>query len=190
MIEGVYVDAGLNLRYCPDVIHIVESSSSGFSNINSLNGFAVGFVPLDIMSIGLPVSPKYSVLRFGDLPGGNDGVLEFLDYGIRVFLVTTNGDTGLDPLNLSAFQDSRLLEWAVVPEALGLHEWIIDGNGLGELSKAAQAAKKAADDSGSINMMQYDIVHSDSIVKNTKSFGANLGFEVRRRLRRGHWRPK
>jgi DNA helicase-2/ATP-dependent DNA helicase PcrA len=134
-------------------------------------------IGLDALSarLGLPVSPKYSVLRFGDLPGGNDGVLEFLDYGIRVFLVTTNEDTGVDPLNLSAFQDSRLLEWAVVPEALGLHEWIVDGNGLSDISEAVQKAKVAADESGKINMKQYDIVHSDAKNDIMVSAGAGTG---------------
>ena len=134
-------------------------------------------IGLDALSarLGLPVSPKYSVLRFGDCPGGNDGVLELLDYGIRVFLVTTNGDTGVDPLNLSAFQDSRLLEWAVVPEAKGLDEWIVDGNGLSKISEAVQKAKVAADESGMINMKQYDIVHSAAKNDIMVSAGAGTG---------------
>lgn len=121
-------------------------------------------IGLDALStrLGLLVSPKYSILRFGDLSDGNDGILELLNYGIRVFLVTTTGKNEVNPLDLSAYKDSRLLEWAVVPEAKGLNEWVIDGNGLSEISKAALKAKQAADDCGSINMLQYDIVHSNS----------------------------
>ena len=121
-------------------------------------------IGLDALSVrlGLAASPKYSVLRFGDVDNGIDGVLELLSYGIRVFLVTTSNENKYDPVALSAYKDSRLLEWAVVPEAKGLNEWVIDGDGLSEISQAARIAKDAADKSGSINMMQYDIVHSIS----------------------------
>lgn len=119
-------------------------------------------IGLDALStrLGLPVSPKYSVLRFGDLTDGNNNILELLDYGIRVFLVTTKEDSDLDEVAIAAYKDSRLLEWAVLPEAKGLNEWVIDGKKLAEISKAAQKAKDAADESGQINMKQYDIVHS------------------------------
>ena len=161
-----------NLRRARDTTSAVDSDGNVVSHLSADKETArvvqgiehEARIGLDALSarLGLIVSPKYSVLRFGDATDGNDSVLELLNYGIRVFLVTTTNENGFDPLVLSAYRDSRLLEWAVIPEAKGLNEWIIDGNGLGELSKAAQMAKKAADDSGSINMMQYDIVHSDS----------------------------
>jgi superfamily I DNA/RNA helicase len=134
-------------------------------------------IGLDALStrLGLPVSPKYSVLRFGDLPEGNDDVLELLDYGIRVFLITTKEDNGLDILTLAAYKDSRLLEWAVLAEAKGLNEWVIDGEGIDQISKSAQKAKDAADESGSINMKQYDIVHSQAENDIMVSAGAGTG---------------
>ena len=134
-------------------------------------------IGLDALStrLGLPVSPKYSVLRFGDLSEGNDDVLELLDYGIRVFLITTKEENSLDTLTLAAYKGSRLLEWAVLPEAKGLNQWIIDGEGIEKISKAAQKAKDAADESGSINMKQYDIVHSQAENDIMVTAGAGTG---------------
>lgn len=134
-------------------------------------------IGLDALStrLGLPVSPKYSVLRFGDLSDGNEGVLELLDYGIRVFLVTTKGNNDLDPAILDAYKDSRLLERAILSEARGLNEWVIDGEGIDQISIAAQKAKDAADEFGSINMKQYDIVHSRAENDIMVSAGAGTG---------------
>lgn len=125
--------------------------------------------------LGLVASPKYSVLRIGDVADGVENVLELLNYGIRVFLVTTTNENALDPIILNAFKDSRLLEWAVIPEAKELNEWVLDGNGFGELSKAALIATSAADDSGAINMKQYQIVHSSADNDVMVSAGAGTG---------------
>jgi superfamily I DNA/RNA helicase len=134
-------------------------------------------IGLDALSarLGLFASPKYSVLRFGDIADGVENVLELLNYGIRVFLVTTSNNCALDPIILSAYKDSRLLEWAVIPEAEGLNEWVIDGNGFSELSGAALIASNAADESGAINMMQYQIVHSCADNDVMVSAGAGTG---------------
>jgi superfamily I DNA/RNA helicase len=134
-------------------------------------------IGLDALSarLGLLASPKYSVLRIGDIGDGVENVLELLNYGIRVFLVTTSNENTLDPTILSAYKDSRLLEWAIIPESSGLNEWVIDGNGFSELSKAALIAANAADDSGSINMKQYQIVHSSADNDVMVSAGAGTG---------------
>lgn len=119
-------------------------------------------------ALGLPATPKYSVTRFGD-PKDVDEVLGLLHYGIRVFLISTSRTTVEDMGEYQAFVDSRLLEWATVPEAKGLDEWIIDGHFEEPPGKAVQKAMDAADDSGKINFKQYLIVHapqdSDVIVE-------------------------
>jgi superfamily I DNA/RNA helicase len=191
--EGVDapVDADLVVSIERSLRRIKASSSDTKSNedYNSLNSsnsetsrVVQGIeeearIGLDALStrLGLPVSPKYSVLRFGDLSEGNDDVLELLDYGIRVFLITTKVENSLDTLTLAAYKGSRLLEWAVLPEAKGLNQWVIDGEGIEKISKAAQKAKDAADESGSINMKQYDIVHSQAENDIMVSAGAGTG---------------
>ena len=191
--EGVDapVDADLVVSIERSLRRIKASSSDTKSNedYNSLNSsnsetsrVVQGIeeearIGLDALStrLGLPVSPKYSVLRFGDLAEGNDDVLELLDYGIRVFLITTKEENSLDTVTLAAYKGSRLLEWAVVPEAKGLNQWVIDGEGIENISKAAQKAKDAADESGSINMKQYDIVHSQAENDIMVTAGAGTG---------------
>ena len=79
-------------------------------------------------SLGIPRAPRYSVLRVG-LDGVDlDDLLGLLHYGIRVFVVSAeDGEHTMDETELAAFKASRMLEWAVVPDAAGCRQWIVDG---------------------------------------------------------------
>ena len=125
-------------------------------------------------ALGLPATPKYSVLRIGD-PEDVEEVLGLLHYGIRVFLISTAGTQVENIEEYQAFIDSRLLEWATVPEAKGLDEWIIDGHLVAPLSKPASKAMNAADAAGQINVKQYLIVHADQGADMIVEAGAGTG---------------
>ncbi|MDR7161384.1 ATP-dependent helicase [Arthrobacter sp. BE255] len=137
-------------------------------------------VALDVLcrSLGLPALPRYSVLRVGIGGIDVDEVLGMLHYGIRVFLITeATRETSLDPTELQAFRDSRLLEWAVVGEGNdgdGGH-WVIDGAVPAELSDSVQKALKAADGVGGMNVQQYEIVHAPANSDLLISAGAGTG---------------
>lgn len=122
-------------------------------------------VGLDILSrsLGLPSVPRYSVLRIGLGGTDLDDLFGLLQYGIRVFLISDHtANSTVDPTELSAFRDARMLEWAVinhVPESQR-GTWVIDGNLPSELSSDMRAVLAMADDSGGINLGQYNIVHA------------------------------
>lgn len=112
-------------------------------------------------SIGLPRVPRYSVLRVGDKGIDVSEVLGLLHYGIRLVMITPTREVEFNLEDLQALLDSRLLEWAVVPESKGLDEWIIDGIGYDDLSGEPRRMVAAAESSGAINFKQYAIVHAD-----------------------------
>lgn len=112
-------------------------------------------------SIGLPVVPRYSVLRIGDKGIELSEVLGLLHYGIRLILITPTKETDFDQEDLQAFTDSRLIEWAALPMAKGLDAWIVDGVGYKSISPDLRSVIDAAEASGSINFKQYGIVHAD-----------------------------
>jgi ATP-dependent exoDNAse (exonuclease V) beta subunit len=126
-------------------------------------------------SLAIPLTPRYSVLRIGDKNTDLSEVLGLLHYGIRLFLITPTKDVEFDKEDLQAFLDSRLLEWAVVPDATGLDTWIVDGIGWGELGEIEKRLVEHVDASGSINFKQYEIVHADQNSDVVVHAGAGTG---------------
>lgn len=137
-------------------------------------------VALDVLcrSLGIPIIPRYSVLRVG-LDGLEiDDLLGLLHYGIRVFQITeTEVETSLDPIEYQAFRDSRLVEWAVVGGALedeyGI--WVVDGALPAPVPNALKRALEAADEGGGINIGQYNIVHAPANADLLITAGAGTG---------------
>jgi DNA helicase-2/ATP-dependent DNA helicase PcrA len=106
--------------------------------------------------LGIPECPRYSVLRIGTRDLDIDELLGILSYGIRVFIVTeTTPEWELDPVWLGACEESRLLEWAVIPGAEQHASWFVDG----ALTEEADAFLETANSEWSYNHRQYKIVH-------------------------------
>ncbi|MCF6376419.1 ATP-dependent helicase [Nocardioides KLBMP 9356] len=127
---------------------------------------------LDVLrrSLGVPHSPRYSVLRIGLDEVEVDDLLGLIAYGIRVFVVADRGlDSSLDAVRLQAYQDARLLEWSTVKDVDLPGTWIVDGDGIDDLPADVEGALLAADDAGGINYAQYRVVHAppdeDVVVK-------------------------
>jgi superfamily I DNA/RNA helicase len=117
---------------------------------------------LEILSreLQLLTVPRYSVLFIGLKDLEIDDVLGLLDYGIRVFLISETQNQDLfDDENLKAFKESRLLEWAVVPNLGGSNQVIIDGVFPVPLPKSVRDACEEAERTGGINFRQYEVVH-------------------------------
>lgn len=135
-------------------------------------------VGLDVLrrSLGIPHFPRYSVLRVG-LDGIDvDDLLGLLEYGVRVFLVSAERPaTTLAGDELDAFLDSRMLEWAVVPEAAGCAAWIVDGQPSEQVPREVHRALEAADDSGHLNFAQYRVVHAHADTDVMVMAGAGTG---------------
>jgi len=133
---------------------------------------------LDVLrrSLGIPFFPRYSVLRVG-LDGIDvDDLLGLVEYGIRVFVVAATGPAHSQSDDvLAAYQDARLLEWAVVPDAELLGSWVVDGVGVDDIPEQARAALRAADDSGGLNLAQYKVVHAPADADVLVSAGAGTG---------------
>lgn len=135
-------------------------------------------VALDTLrrSLGLRHRPNYSVLRIGTGKIDVNEILAFMHYGIRVFLITNKKfETNFDPVELDAFRDSRLLEWAVVPTIGETESWIIDGQFDDDVDGVAKRALDDADLTGSINAKQYKIVHASAVSDVVVTAGAGTG---------------
>lgn len=135
-------------------------------------------VALDVLrrSLGVPHMPRYSVLRVGLDGVDADDLLALLHYGIRVFVVATEArPRALGDVDLRAFVDARLLEWAQVPEAGGGSLWAVDGNLPDDLPDPVRAALEAADGGGQVNMAQYRVVHAGSDADVVVRAGAGTG---------------
>lgn len=132
---------------------------------------------LDVLSrvLGLPAVPKYSVLRVGIGDTELEDLLGLLDYGIRVFLVTSQRDEAFRTSRLQAFEDGRLLEWAVVPGLEGSEHWVVDGDLPTPRPPALDHALRAADIPGGINLGQYLIVHASADSDVLVTAGAGTG---------------
>lgn len=125
---------------------------------------------LEVLSqkLGIPVVPRYSVLHIGNEQITD--ILGLLHYGIRVFLITNSDPFGSNKTTeLMAFMQSRLLEWAVIPELkISERHWSVDGRSMHHTAPHTVAtlpdwvhhALQAADQSGQINVAQYNIVHA------------------------------
>ena len=118
---------------------------------------------LEVLSRELQLQhvPRYSVLFIGLTDMKIDDVLGLLDYGIRVFIISNSQDQNLfQDENLKAFKESRLLEWAVVSNLDGPNKVVIDGVFPSPVPKEMHDACEAAEKTGGINFLQYQVVHS------------------------------
>jgi len=134
-------------------------------------------VGLDVLrrSLGIPSLPRYSVLRVGTEGIALDDLLGILHYGIRVFLITAGEEeNAFDPIELQAFKDSRLLEWAVTPDVRESF-WVVDGQFPESTPAALEEAINAADESGDMNVGQYRIVHAPADSDLLVTAGAGTG---------------
>lgn len=133
---------------------------------------------LDVLrrSLGVPHSPRYSVLRIGLDSVDVDDLLGLIAYGIRVFVVADREpETSVDPVRLQAYRDARLLEWATVTDVDLPGTWLVDGDGIDELSADVNGALVAADDAGGINYAQYHVVHAPADADVVVKAGAGTG---------------
>lgn len=135
---------------------------------------------LDILrrSLAIPVLPRYSVLRVG-LEGIHlEELLSLLHYGIRVFLISEEGfRPQVETVELQAFRDSRLLEWAVIqniPSSLD-QRWVVDGALPTPMPHELRDALDRADAVGGINVKQFKIVHAPVDTDLLVTAGAGTG---------------
>lgn len=127
--------------------------------------------------LGLPETPRYSVLRIGLHGVDIDDVLGLMDYGIRVFLVfeveptwpSDDGRTGW----LEACKESRLLEWTVVEGANEVGRWIVDGDFGGDDAVGGIVAQARPNDP--FNPGQYLVVHRGYLDHVLVTAGAGTG---------------
>ncbi|MDQ0117934.1 superfamily I DNA/RNA helicase [Pseudarthrobacter defluvii] len=129
-------------------------------------------------SLGLPKVPRYSVLCVGLRGTRIDDLLGLLHYGIRVFIVSSHYEVhSLDALEMSAFKESRLLEWSILGDAadLGGPTWVIDGALPSDLREGLDPILELADKQGGFNKGQYEIIHAPSSTNLLVSAGAGTG---------------
>lgn len=136
-------------------------------------------VALDVLcrSLGLPSLPRYSVLRVGLRGIDIDDLLGLLQYGIRVFIVGEEKiSSSLDSTELQAFQDSRMLEVAIVPPLDDRDMcWVVDGAFPSTVSGGLRRALDAADKAGGLNLQQFRIVHAPADSDLLVTAGAGTG---------------
>ena len=126
--------------------------------------------------LGLPVTPRYSVLRVGLGSVDVDDLLGFMQYGIRVFLVAERDMPEItDDPEVAPYLDSRLLEVAVAPAASTVNAWVVDGHLSDVASEDLEAALDEADRHGGINVLQYRIVHAPQMSDVRVVAGAGTG---------------
>jgi DNA helicase-2/ATP-dependent DNA helicase PcrA len=133
---------------------------------------------LDVLrrTLGLADQPRYSVLRVGLEDLDVDDVLGLLEYGIRLFLVTSErSERHRADERLSAFEAARLLEWAVVPDLVGPGMWVVDGKALPEQAALLDRILDEADSHGGINAAQYRVVHAPHATDVIVAAGAGTG---------------
>ncbi|WP_027860118.1 exodeoxyribonuclease V subunit beta [Marmoricola sp. URHB0036] len=133
---------------------------------------------LDVLrrSLGVPHFPRYSVLRIGLEGIDLDDLLGLVEYGVRVFIVSTTTRAHLlAHERFKAYEDARLLEWAVVADVDLTDTWIVDGEGLDALPNSVKAALMAADAAGGLNLAQYRVVHAPADSDVVVSAGAGTG---------------
>ena len=108
--------------------------------------------------LNLPGVPCYSVLCIAPSQGLIEDLLGFLDYGIRVFLITHAKQVPRQSnQRLNACSEARLLEWATLGDLDVETTWFVDGAGL---DASAKAIIERADKSGGLNSHQFEIVHA------------------------------
>ena len=140
-------------------------------------------VALDVLrrrsDLRVPQLPKYSVLRISDRGINLESLLGLLDYGIRVFLITSQKMTEQQRKRYLPFIASRLLEWSHCPEDELPEFWAVDGLNDGKRfsdwpAPVAETLKRA-DDNGGINIGQFEVVHSPADADVVITAGAGTG---------------
>lgn len=132
---------------------------------------------LDVLrrSLGMPHFPRYSVMYVGD-DIDVDELFGLMQYGIRVFLVTSaEPNLQMTLEEITAFKESRLLECGVADEAAGCSTWVVDGAWPADLTDQAKRAVEAVDESGAVNLAQYRIVHASATSDLMVTAGAGTG---------------
>lgn len=148
-----------NLARVTQLIRAIESPQDGLEVLR--------------LGLGIPEFPRYSVLRIGLEGVDLEDLLSLPRYGIRLFLVTdVRPPLGVDEEELLAFEESRLLEWAIVDGLDAEPRWIVDGRGM---DAAASAVLRAGEAAGGINAAQYEIVHADADQDIIITAGAGTG---------------
>jgi superfamily I DNA/RNA helicase len=140
-------------------------------------------VALDVLrrrgDVKIPHLPRYSVLRIGDNDIDRNQLLGLLQYGIRVFLITSKPPTDSEREQYLPFIASRLLEWtfANVNGAQGFCavDGIADGKKIIEWPNEVVRVLHEADDNGGFNVGQYEIVHADHTRDVVITAGAGTG---------------
>jgi superfamily I DNA/RNA helicase len=129
--------------------------------------------------VKIPNLPRYSVLKIGDGDVNRDQLLGLLQYGIRVFLITSKPPSETDRKTYLPFIASRLLEWSYTDVSKAAGFCAVDGIAEGQrFSDWPDAVKKvlwAADDNGGINVGQYEIVHAAQTRDIVITAGAGTG---------------
>jgi hypothetical protein len=128
-------------------------------------------------TLGLPETPRYSVLRFGLRGVDLDGLLGLMDYGIRVFIVAEETPEWTDDHArkgwIDACTESRLLEWTVVKGANERNRWVIDGDvGADDDIKELLGRARPTDP---FNPGQYLVVHRGYLEHVLVTAGAGTG---------------
>jgi superfamily I DNA/RNA helicase len=127
-------------------------------------------------ALGVPSEPHYSVLRVGIGALDLDDLLGLVQYGIRVFLITSEAPVlEMPEERLEAFQASRLLEWAIVDDLGDDEFWVVDGRLPSPLPPTLRQAMLLADSAGGFNLGQYRIVHADNAADVLVAAGAGTG---------------
>lgn len=132
---------------------------------------------LDVLrrTLGIPHCPSYSVMRVGLEGVDLEALLGIMDYGMRLFIISSERpDWTQNDQRLQAFEDSRLLEWAVLPAVDGVSAWVVDGAGMNQHPGLGKVLAEA-NDLGGINLRQYEIVHSAPDCDVVVSAGAGTG---------------
>jgi len=133
---------------------------------------------LDVLrrKLGIPVLPRYSLLRVG-LDGIDlEDLVGLLQYGVRLFVVSSEEPAWpMDKAELDAFRASRLLETAVVPSADQCATWVVDGALPERPGNLVTRVMCEADEGGDLNFWQFRIVHASPAADVVVEAGAGTG---------------
>ena len=177
------VPSAIPLIELQDAERLIRSEEPNASATErALRVVADPMVALDVLrrreGLAIPELPKYSVLRISEDGVNIDDLLGLLNYGIRVFLVTSKKMTDEDRKKFLPFIASRLLEWSYCAGKLPSFwavDGICDGKRLKDWPAEITQILKSADDNGGINIGQYEVVHMSSDSDIVITAGAGTG---------------
>jgi DNA helicase-2/ATP-dependent DNA helicase PcrA len=120
-------------------------------------------------SLAIPQLPRYSVMRLGSRDLDMAELLEFMRYGIRVFLVSDESPEYDD--RLTACRNSRLFEWAEASVPEQLQGWVVDGRTNSDVDRFLEKSCRGGD----FNFGQFRVVHHGFDTDILVSAGAGTG---------------